>query len=160
MGYASALCPSGGFSALRRHFSSNSLWLYPNTTETLTFAGMHHLHRPLFLPSGDGILIQDSKGEVAPYVISGAIRGWSSIETSAIGSHGATINLAQRLNFDCYEAVMGRSRRATQLDRFRFYDDQTASIKSRVPAVRVVCAARNRNPVELYSCNISNFETI
>jgi hypothetical protein len=61
MGYASALCPSGGFSTIRRYFSSNFLWLYPNTTETLTFAGIHYFTRPLFIPSGDGGYIHSSE---------------------------------------------------------------------------------------------------
>lgn len=141
-GYRSALCPSGGYLLLLDHFSSNMLWNYPQMAETLPFSGVRNGPFSSFrsLPSGVAILVQSPQGQVASYTMSGAMRGWSAVETSSYAIHGATVNLQRRLNFDWYQAVMHTARTNGQSGRYQFYDTQQSSVQTQIPAVRVVCA--------------------
>lgn len=141
-GYSSPLCPSGGYISFLNHFSSNSHWQYPEMSETHAFAALRQgPYTPLdTFYSGTGILMRSGHGQVVPYVISGAMRGWSALETSSFAIHSATASLQQRLNFDWYEAVMSSRRSQGDSYRYQFYGTQRASVVSQVPAARVVCS--------------------
>lgn len=135
--FTNAVCPSGGYLALMEYFSSAT----SENRAGILKAPFNNTR--LFSQSvRGGILVHSPRGQVAPQTLAGQVRGEDITETFSYATHGATANLAMRLNYDWYRAAQEAEfmyPESLQSSRFRFYAVQQATVLSQVPAVRVLC---------------------
>ncbi|OCK79240.1 hypothetical protein K432DRAFT_383222 [Lepidopterella palustris CBS 459.81] len=140
-GYKSAVCLSGGFKSLLQHFSGDTFRTQagiPISDPDSTRLFAHSVR--------GGILVESPDGQVAAQTISGQVRGEDLTETFAFATHSATTNLQMFLNRDwalAAEYAQYLYPQSWQVSRLRFYAIQENSVRSQVPAVRVLCLGQN-----------------
>lgn len=120
--YTNALCPAGGYSAILNHLSST----WPTWNEWPAH-------------SGNGILIESPQGQMWRYTLVPAVRGNIALDTAAFAAYGPTAWVASRLGADWYDATISTLKDGSAVSRYRFYSAMQSTIKTQVPAVRVVC---------------------
>jgi hypothetical protein len=143
-------CPDGGLPWIKAHLSAGMLLATTNeqiSTEVIELSDaasdddgtiLRSSINPLDFPSaGDGILIKGNESLVAPYTMYGSVRNDQAHETLAIGIHRATVTLQQRLNRQCGENINTLTTKKS--GQYQYFDTQTSSVQTRVPAIRVVC---------------------